>query len=362
MNLLDVQANPVPVNLAIVAVAALAVWFAGSRLSEGADEIARRTGLGQAFVGVLFLAVATSLPEVATTVTASLEGNVSLAANNLLGSAAMQVTIIAFTEMVAVRGAMTFFAPRPVLLLQGVMLVALLAGTLAAISAGELVSAGRVGLWSVLLFLVYLGVLREIERYRGNERWEARTSEEEHEALERHGAEEEQRLAAEREERAQKSDRRLYGTFAAFSLVILLAGWAVARTGGALAEQTGLGQSFVGATLVAVVTALPEVSTTLGAARLGNYSMAFSNIFGSNGFMVALFFVSDLTYRQGLVFDSLGRASQFTAGLAIVLTCVYLWGLLERRDRTIGRMGIDSALVVALYLGGLVVLYAIRGQ
>jgi cation:H+ antiporter len=50
----------------------------------------------------------------------------------------------------------------------------------------------------------------------------------------------------------------------------------------------------------------------------------------------------------------------FTASLGLVMTCVYLWGLLERRDRQFLRMGIDSIIVLALYLGGLVVLYTIK--
>jgi cation:H+ antiporter len=359
VSFLDMGANPAWLNVAILAGAAVVIWFAGTRLSEEADEIARRTGLGQAFVGLLLLALATSLPEVATTVTASLRGNAPLATNNLLGGVAMQTAILAVADVAVVRGALTFFTPRPVLLLQGVLLVILLTLTLAAVTSGELLSVAGVGLWSTLLFGAYLLTLDETRRYEGNERWRPRASELEQEALTKRGEESEAQTEERRERWKGISNARLYGAFAGFSLVILVTGWTVARDGEALAEQTGLGQSFVGATLVAITTSLPEVSTTLSAARLGNYSMAFSNIFGSNALMVGLFFCADVFYWRGLVVDAVDRASQFAAALGIVVTCVYLWGLLERRDKTVFGMGVDSALVLIFYLGGLAVLYRI---
>ena len=82
-------------NLAIFAASAAVVWVAGTRVAELADVIARRTGLGHAVVGLLLLAGITSLPEIAVTVTASAGGNPQLAVNNLLGSVAMQVAILA---------------------------------------------------------------------------------------------------------------------------------------------------------------------------------------------------------------------------------------------------------------------------
>jgi cation:H+ antiporter len=72
-------------NVGAFALAALAIFVAGSKLERCADRIGKRTGLGQLFAGMLLLAVATSLPEVATSTTAALRGEVQLAVNNLLG-------------------------------------------------------------------------------------------------------------------------------------------------------------------------------------------------------------------------------------------------------------------------------------
>lgn len=60
------QSAGILVTLAIFTAASAIVWRAGSSLSRSADAIAERTGLGKAFVGVIFLGVATSLPVPAT--------------------------------------------------------------------------------------------------------------------------------------------------------------------------------------------------------------------------------------------------------------------------------------------------------
>lgn len=169
---LNFQSCSLAINLLIFAGAAGVVWLAGSRISIYADGIAKRTGLGQAFVGMFFLALATEMPEIGTTMTAATGGNAQLAVGNLFGGIIMQTAILAVVDLFIGRGALTFFTPRPVLLLQGVMLALLLGLTLAATTAGELFSLFGVGLWSVLLFGAYIGSLYLSHRYEGQERWQ----------------------------------------------------------------------------------------------------------------------------------------------------------------------------------------------
>jgi cation:H+ antiporter len=111
---------------------------------------------------------------------------------------------------------------------------------------------------------------------------------------------------------------------------------------------------------VAISTSLPEVSTTIAAVRFGSYSLAVSNIFGSNAIDITLLFLADMLYRQGPILEAVDRSSMFAAAVGVVVTVVYLIGLIERADRTIWRLGIDSAAVLSMYLGSLVVLYLLR--
>jgi cation:H+ antiporter len=145
--------------------------------------------------------------------------------------------------------------------------------------------------------------------------------------------------------------------FAMVILVVLPGGWLVTKTAEAVAVQTGIGSTFVGATLLAIASSLPELSTTTQAARRGAYRMAVSNIFGSNALDLALLFAADVSYRGGPILAHAGTAAILTAALGIVLTSVYLIGLMIRGSRTTLRLGWDSWLVLLVYAGGIALLY-----
>jgi cation:H+ antiporter len=337
-------------NLAVFAAAAACVWVAGTRLAGAADAIAARTGLTQAFVGLLLLGVATSLPEIATTVTAALIGNAALVAGNLFGGVALQIAVLAIADVVAVRGALTFFTPQPVLLFQGVMLLLLLSLALAGAVLGEPLSLAGIGGTTVLLLLGYVATVR-FSRGDYLPRWKATTEPTVDGNRSTHVTE---------DALGRASTVRLTAETLVSAAVILGAGWVLASIGDVLATQTGLGASFVGVALVAASTSLPELSTTLGAVRRGNYAMAVSNILGTNCLEVALFFVADACYREGPILAATDRSALFAGSIGLVVTAIFLLGLLERRDRTVLRMGVDSFAVLIVYGAALIGLYTLR--
>lgn len=345
---------PLLVNLGVFAAAATVVWFAGTRLTHYADTLAERTGLGDVFVGLLVLALATELPEVATTITAALRGQAALATSNIFGGIVLQTSMLAVADFVLYRTALTYFDPDPALLLQGVMLMILLGLTLAAISMGSLLAVAGIGITSALLMAAYLGSLYLSHQYKGRKQWLPKGD--------NMPISDAQQTYLDSVEQRHKgwSMQRLWGLFAAASAVILLAGVVLARTSEAIAAQTGLGATFIGATLLAVSTSLPELSTSIAAIRLGNGSMAISNIFGSNSIMVMLLFISDIFYREGPILETVGSAPIVSAAMGLVVTGVYLVGMIERRNATLWRMGYDSVIVVVLTIVNLAIVYHLR--
>ncbi|KAA5542617.1 sodium:calcium antiporter [Roseiconus nitratireducens] len=342
------------VNAAIFTLGALGVWLAGTKLSRYVDLFAERTGLGQAFAGALILGGATSLPELATTLTASYSGAAKLAGTNLLGGVAMQIAVLGLIDAFVLRGKpLTLFSPQPSLLMVGVMLIVMVAFASAAVASGEIFSIGSVGFWPLFLLVAYVSSLAVIYRYEGNPRWEpkgdvAQPPESARDLKDAHQA-----------NFSQTSTTRIVTYFLLASTVVLIGGFFVARTGEAIAEQTGTGQNFVGATLVALATSLPELSTTYSAVRFGAYSMAAANILGTNSLEIALFLPAELAYREGPIFDALDPSASFLASLGIILTSLYLWGILERRDRTVAGMGVDSFAVLFIYVAGLAIYYTL---
>ena len=352
--MIDFHSLPVWANVGIFALGAWLIWRAGFRLSIYGDEIAERKELGRAFVGALLLGIATSLPEIATTITASSIGNATLAVNNLMGGVATQIVVLAFVDLLFVQGALTFFSPKPVLLMSGVFLILQITLVLAAVTIGEIAFVAGVGFWPILLMAVYAASMYFLYNYERRDRWAPVDIPDE---LHDRGDVSESDISSLGE---KSSMRRLYLKFLANAAIVFIAGWAVSTAGDALAEQTGLGSSFVGVTLVAIATSLPEISTTIGAVKVGAYTMAVANIFGTNSLECGLLLVSDLAYREGPIMEAFDRSAQFAAILGIVLTCFYLWGLLERKDKTILGMGIDSFLVLLGWIIGTILLYQLR--
>jgi len=339
-------------NLAVFAAAAAMVWMAGVRITRYANVISVRTGMGQALVGMLLLGGVTSLPEVAVAVSAAAHGDGALAVNSVLGGIAMQVAILAVADIVIGKKALTAVVPNPIVFLQGAFKVFLLSVVASAIVVGDVAFLG-IGLWMWLLFFLCVFAMWVLACAKGRRPWRV-VDDEDLEGDERRHSERE----AERD--ASQSLRSTMAKATMAAAVIVAAGYALSRTGDAIAEQTGLGESFVGAVLVAIATSLPEVSTVLTAARAGLYTMAVSDIFGTNLFDITLLFVVDAVAGGEPVLNAAGRFSTFAAIIGITVTMMFVAGVAERRDRTMLRMGIDSAGVLVTYLGGLVILYFLR--
>jgi cation:H+ antiporter len=87
--------------------------------------------------------------------------------------------------------------------------------------------------------------------------------------------------------------------------------------------------------------------------------MAISNIFGSHAFCIGLLFLAELLYRGGTILGQVGQSLVFVTAIGGIMTGIYLFGMLERQDRTVLGVGWDSAAAVVVYLGGMTVLYFI---
>ena len=337
----------------IFAAGCVVVWRAGTRLSRLADVLTHRTRLGQAFVGALLLGGATSLPEIATTLSASIGGSANIAVNNIFGGIAMQVTILALADWLFRGEALTATFRHPGVLLEGTLLVFVLTIATMGIAIGDVAVLGF-GLWSLAIMLLVVAGLILIKQYEEEPQWQPAG------LNEKGDGEDAKEVSGQRRRFRQISVRSLVMQTTGASVAVLIGGFAVARSGERIAELTGMGGSFVGAVLIAIATSLPEVSTTFEAARMGARLMAVSNIFGTNLFDSALLFLADVAYPGAPVLNEVGRFAQVGALLGIACTTLYIAGILERRDRTVFRMGLDSLMVLIVYIGGVVLLYTIR--
>jgi cation:H+ antiporter len=345
----------VPLLVVLFAAAGAVTWGAGVRLSGATDALDNRLGLGEALGGVVLLAVAGSLPELAITVTAAAGGHLGLASGNLIGGIAVQTLVLVACDA-AVSG------PRPLSFLAGSLLPVLEAlltvVTVSVTVAGGLLKpsasiGGVVSPASVAIVLLWIGGLVVINRVRGSSRWRAEAPDA-HPGR-RHRGQAHPTAAA---PYAGASTARAAVEFGVCSLLTLVAGVVLADSGNALAGRAGINGVVFGATILALVTALPEISSGIAAVRLGDFQLAFGDIFGGNAFQVCLFLLADLVAGRP-VLPHQGAANSWLGGVGVVLTAVYAAAIVARPLRRVARLGPDSWTVVVLYAAGVAGLLAV---
>ena len=130
----------------------------------------------------------------------------------------------------------------------------------------------------------------------------------------------------------------------------------LARSADVIAGETGLGGTFVGTTLVALCTSLPELVATLTAVRMGAVELAVGNIFGSNTFNMVLLFPVELAH-DGALLGAVQATHAFTAMAVVLVTSVVVMGQLYRVESRKLFIEPDAALVITLVLGALAAVY-----
>lgn len=344
MPFLDPQNYPLWINLLLFAIAAGFIWRAGTRLVGYVDKIATQTGLGQAFAGMLLLGTITSLPEIANVGTASSTGSPALAVNNLLGSASINVLLLALVDAFVGRDALTSVVSRPVTLMQATLCMLVLTLVALAITVGD---AGifSIGLWSLAIPAASLTAFWVASRYQGSDAWRPI------------GGAEVSDPPAGSSDAETSAISPLVWKSAAAGAVIFIAGFTLSQTGDAIANQAGISEGLVGFVLLGLATSLPELSTITAALRMRRYEMAIGEVLGTNFVNMTLILLAEILFIPGLVINELGQFEIVSALLGVLLTGILLVGLLERRDRTIFRMGYDSFLIILTFAAGLIVLF-----
>ncbi len=350
------DALPLPVLLLIFVGAAAAVWIAGVKLSDTTDVLSKRLGLGQALGGLILLSIATNLPELAITVSAALAGNLGIAIGNILGGIAIQTVVLVALDRFGVRGerSLSYQAASLVTVLEGILVAAVLTVAIMGKQLPSSLIVARIAPGGLLIATLWIVGLWLVGKARTDLPWQAQGD--------APGGQERQGQA-QGHQKQQANDQghstaRTALVFAGAALVTLVAGVLLEKSGDQIANHIGLSGVLFGATILAASTAIPELATGLTSVKLGDYQLAFSDIFGGNAFLPVLFLVASLLSGQA-VLPQAQTTDIYLAGLGILLTTVYLYGLIFRPRRLVLGLGIDSLVVLILYAAGILGLFAV---
>lgn len=267
-----------------------------------------------------------------------------MATGNLLGGVVLQTLLLVLIDAVSGKKPLTFIAATPTILFQGIGLIALLSLVACVSILNEHLNLGFISAGSILLLGAFSVILRLSQQFEKQEPWKAVDSKTED--IKKNRGEKNVR----RKHLEKKSLRWLVIHYVLGSFAILIGGISIAKCAQGIVAQTGLSATFVGATLLAISSSMPEFSTTFKAAKMGAYGMAISNIFGSNICGVTLLSFADVAYGHSSIYKFVIPANYLSIFVAVMGTSIYLMGLLERKDKSYLQLGYDSWLVLALTL------------
>lgn len=264
-------------------------WFV-----DGAAGIAARFGIPQLIIGLTIVAMGTSAPEAAVSISAALKGSADITIGNIIGSNMINILIIlglsaVITPLAVAKSTVKIEIPFMI----GVTVLLLLQGL-----KGSVGIIDGIVLWiAFIAYLVYLFICAKKNPEEADD--------------------------AEKTNKPRKVWQLILLTIVGLGLIIVGSNFAVDGAT-AIARILGLSERFIGLTIVALGTSLPELFTSVFAARKGNADIAIGNIVGSNIFNI-LFVVGTsalivpVPFAAGFIFDT---AAAIFASVLLFICCL----------------------------------------
>ena len=306
----------------------IAIIFAGSKLASFGEGLSKASGLGQGWIGLLFLGTITSIPEVTTTVTGGVINVPNIAVGNALGSNLFNLAIIGVVDILLFTKGPFLSKVRSYHVVSGgiVVLLSVLVILGIAIKPTPIYQISPISFIIALVYVLGIVVLYRIEKGQGE--------------------------VDENRERTMSLARAVSG-FVFCATVIIIAGVFLIHASKTISLEFGFSGPFMGAILVAVVTSLPELATSIGAFRIGAYDMIMGNLLGSNMFNILTIFLADIAFRRGAILSHLGGGGKdqlLVAMVGILLAVITIVAISCRSRRRIVGIGASGILILATYL------------
>lgn len=264
-------------------------WFV-----SGASELAAKLGIPPLIVGLTVVAMGTSMPEAAVSISAVIKGNADITIGNVVGSNILNILIIlglsaVISSLSVEKSTIKYELP----FLVGISVLLIVQGLDGHIGFAD-------GLVQLVLFSMYLFYLFMSAKKKND---------------------------GDDAEQVNCQNRKLWQIIllCIFGLAMTVAGSSMAVDAACgIAEKLGMSERFIGLTIVALGTSLPELVTSVTAARKGKSDIAVGNIVGSNIFNILFVvgisaLINPVAFAEGFRFDSAVSAA---AALLLILFCV----------------------------------------
>ena len=292
------------------------VLFAGTKLARYGDVIAEKTKLGRIWIGLVLIAVITTMPELVTSVSSvALVQSPDLALGTLLGSCCFNLSILALLDILHSRTpVLSVASPRHVISAAwGALLIAIAAAGIIAAGRFPFMALGWVGIPSIAIVILYLlGMWWMFHRERSQRLQTASPSPRQYDSF---------------------TTGAVWIRFALAAAAVIAAGIWLSFIGDEISKTTGWGGTFVGSLFLAITTSAPELVVAITALRMGAVDLAVADILGANMLNMATVMWIDLADGQGSVLAFVSSDHLIVASVAVLMSLLVLAGLRFRQRR-----------------------------
>ncbi|MDH5543526.1 MAG: hypothetical protein OEY64_11245 [Nitrospinota bacterium] len=273
--------------------AALVITISGTILTVYSEKMGEKLNISGAFIGLIFLSIVSSLPELGTTYSViAYLGKPDLAAGNIFGSNTFNMLILAILDFLL--GTTSIYAISKARHQKSISLsVTMTVVSMTAIAMHGFGVYFGLALDSFLLLLIYgVGVFLLFAQEREGTAGEKKTN--------------------------NRSAWVEIAVVVASGAVVVASGYWLALISDDIEKVTGLGQSFIGYIFLAVTTSLPELVIAIVSLRLNAVDMAIGNTIGSCFFNILMFSIVDPFYSNP-IFQDISMANLYPAGISLAM-------------------------------------------
>lgn len=295
--------------------------YAGVKLTVYGDAISDKTGLGGNWIGFLLIGIVTSVPELASGISAvTLADAPDLAVGAIFGACIFNLSIIVILDLLYRRGSIYTSASQGHILSAafGIVMIGFNGLGMDLAMNGESFALGHIGVYSPVILVLYLIAVYTVFNYESRQI----------------------KIYTEQEPDAfpNLSLSAVIMRYIAAALIVIVTGIWLPVVAKQIALLMHWQESFVGTLLVAFITTVPEMTVAVTAVRINALDMAIGGIFGSNLMNNAILAVEDIVYQHGPIYSKISPVHTVSAMTSLIMTGFAIIGLFFRPEQRILKM------------------------
>jgi len=312
-------------NSALFLFSSVMIWYFCIKLSTLVDYVDYHYNLGSGFGGTMILSLVTNLPEIAITTSSSLKGDTSLAVGNLIGGIAIQTLLLVFFDFYNTKSTLPLSSlfEKKIALIQASILIVILSVVL----LGTRIDAEFEMSIGFVIVAIWISGLFVIKKYQ----IPTPVSQTEVQLFEQ-----------------QNPKKALMGLLVV-SFIVLVFGVLLENTSSAIANSLNINGVIFGATILALVTSLPELSSGISFVKNNSYEPIAGDIFGGNAFLSTLLLLA-MVLSPNPVLTHSGSVNIYLSLVSILMTMIYLFGIKYQAQNKYFKLGLDSWIVLICFI------------